>query len=91
LDRWEKCFAGSGSVVSSSGAECSWTNLPDGSVYVGTWKNGLKSGKGILKLPNGDVYDGNFEEDLYDGFGCLSFAFGMNYFLPIYIQNLHFF
>lgn len=32
--------------------------FPDGRLYNGEWKNGLKSGKGVFQWPDGRKYDG---------------------------------
>ena len=41
----------------------------DGRIYTGQWKNGLKHGKGIMKLPNEDEYEGNWDNDEISGIG----------------------
>ena len=35
---------------------------PDGSKYVGEWKNGEYHGQGTLTLLNGDKYEGKFKD-----------------------------
>jgi len=35
--------------------------LNNGEKYIGEWKDGEKSGKGIYYFENGDIYDGNLE------------------------------
>jgi hypothetical protein len=48
----------------------------DGQVYIGAWKNGKKTGKGILKtrsIANSPeiIYEGNFANDVLDGHATL--------------------
>lgn len=38
---------------------------PDGSKYIGQFKNGLSEGQGTLLLPNGDKYVGKFKQDRF--------------------------
>lgn len=45
---------------------------PDGVVYEGYFKKGLRDGHGKLKLTDGSIYEGQFLKDKYDGFGILS-------------------
>ena len=46
--------------------------FPNGDVYTGDMKNGLKNGVGIFKKANnGDTYYGYFENDRYNGIGVL--------------------
>lgn len=37
--------------------------FPDGSKFIGNWKNGLAHGKGTMYHANGDVYTGDFVDD----------------------------
>ena len=36
--------------------------LPDGTMYVGKWKNGLKHGQGTYTYSNGGKYFGKFKD-----------------------------
>ena len=51
----------------------------DGRVYVGTVKNDLPNGHGVLSLINGDRYNGNFVGGLYDGSGIYTWSSGKEY------------
>ena len=42
---------------------------PDGSKYVGQWKEGMKSGRGVYDYANGDRYEGGWLEDAKHGDG----------------------
>lgn len=42
---------------------------PDGSTYVGEWKDGKREGRGTYTYPNGDYYEGEWKENKFDGFG----------------------
>lgn len=33
-------------------------------VYEGSFKQGLKNGRGVLKYPHGAVYEGEWQEDM---------------------------
>ena len=43
--------------------------LEDGSVYEGQWVNGMRDGKGILKVIDGSEYDGHWHANKRNGFG----------------------
>jgi TPR repeat protein len=51
-------------------------NLPDGSRYEGTVKNGKINGTGKWIYPNGDVYEGQVKNDSIEGFGVKTMANG---------------
>jgi len=44
-------------------------SLPDGSIYYGSLKDKLFSGKAIQIWPNGDKYEGEYENGLFHGYG----------------------
>lgn len=52
---------------------------PDGKIYEGFWKNGLRSGHGRLVYTNGSVYTGDWANDLTNGYGVFSNAVGYRY------------
>ncbi len=53
--------------------------LPDGSVYSGSFKDGLFDGKGVLLWGNGSKYEGEFKSGLRHGEGVLTLATGNVY------------
>jgi hypothetical protein len=48
----------------------------DGATYVGAWKEGLKSGRGVYTWPNGDTWEGEWEDDLSLRVGLFRYAAG---------------
>ena len=48
--------------------------MPDGYMYEGEFKKGMKHGKGVLITPGGDKYIGNFKKDKFDGYGKFIYA-----------------
>ena len=50
--------------------------LPDGSKYVGNWKNGKKHGQGTLTYPDGSMYVGELKEDKKNGKGTYTWGKG---------------
>ena len=50
--------------------------FPDGNIYEGNHKGGLKHGKGTAKFSSGAVYVGQFENDKAHGCGTFTFANG---------------
>jgi hypothetical protein len=42
---------------------------PDGSIYEGQWKSGMRFGRGKYTYANGDWYDGNWKDNKKDGHG----------------------
>lgn len=52
---------------------------PDGSKYVGYWKNDRTNGQGRLIHRDGDVYVGEWKDDLAHGLGEYTDAAGMKY------------
>jgi hypothetical protein len=51
---------------------------PDGSVYKGKWKDGLRHGEGSLTDPDGDTYTGGWQDDKRHGKGSLTGAKGQS-------------
>ncbi len=47
---------------------------PDGVIYEGMLKNGLKHGRGVHTLADGSVYEGSFKKGLKDGKGVMTYA-----------------
>lgn len=50
--------------------------LPDGSIYLGEFKEGLFEGKGTLKWRNGEEYSGDFKAGLQHGRGVRTHVTG---------------
>lgn len=48
-------------------------------VYQGSFKNGLKEGKGLYKYPNGDVYEGEWLNNEKSGYGIYKYSEGFFY------------
>jgi len=48
-------------------------------VYVGTWRNGLREGKGTFTWTNGDVYKGQWLKDKRHGAGEYAWTDGSKY------------
>lgn len=42
-----------------------------GQIYVGEWRDGVRSGFGTYTAPDGSVFEGFYEEDLKHGAGAL--------------------
>ena len=51
----------------------------NGHQYLGSFKNGLRHGRGMYKMPNGNLYSGSFENDVFQGLGHFIFASGSWY------------
>jgi len=51
----------------------------DGSMYVGTWRDGKAEGKGRLIHADGDAYEGEWKNDEADGRGIYYHADGARY------------
>ena len=45
--------------------------LDTGSIYVGTWKNGQREGKGSQYWNDGSIYEGYWMNDMANGSGRL--------------------
>jgi hypothetical protein len=43
--------------------------FPNGSVYLGQWKNQQRWGRGKCSYPNGSIYEGEWAEDMRNGKG----------------------
>ena len=44
--------------------------------YVGTYRNGVKEGHGVMTWPNGNVYTGQWRDNKYEGKGTFTFGEG---------------
>ena len=55
-----------------------WYALSD-CVYVGSWREGLRHGKGTLTWGNGDCYDGSWENDAMTGWGTFTDSDGSTF------------
>ena len=53
--------------------------MPDGSKYIGYWKNDKASGKGKLINPDGDIYEGDWLDDRPNGYGSYTQVDGTKY------------
>jgi hypothetical protein len=54
-------------------------SLPDGSKYVGEYKNGKCNGQGTITYPDGSKYVGEFKDNVFDGEGTLTYSDGTSY------------
>ncbi len=52
---------------------CVWA---DGTEYKGTWKGGVRYGRGIYTRPDGYVYDGDWRDDMQHGQGSCRYDDG---------------
>ena len=43
--------------------------FPDGSWYMGEWKDGMMHGRGLFMYANGSWYEGDFDSDMFHGHG----------------------
>ena len=50
-----------------------------GAIYVGSWKEGKRSGLGETTSVNGEKYNGNYANDHRSGYGAYSFPSGEIY------------
>lgn len=48
-------------------------SFKDGSVYDGSFREGLRHGKGKQTFPNGDEYTGEFKNDMLIGHGTRTY------------------
>lgn len=48
----------------------------EGEIYDGEYKDGMKHGRGKLRMANGDVYEGEFKEDQMHGRGMIKYQNG---------------
>lgn len=48
-------------------------HFEDGSIYKGSFKNGVQHGHGIYNWESGRKYEGEWENGLYHGFGVMSY------------------
>jgi hypothetical protein len=58
---------------------------PDGSKYIGEFKNGMKNGKGKLKYADGTYYEGSFQDNHFDGYGYS--AMKISYFECVFLDR----
>lgn len=72
-------YYGHWSAVSSEREGFGLQIWPDGSKYVGYWKNGKANGLGRLIHSDGDVYTGNWKDDAANGLGEYISVDGMRY------------
>ena len=49
---------------------------PNGTCYIGKWKDGKSHGRGIQYYPNGDRYSGKFNNFIKHGLGTYHYADG---------------
>ncbi len=49
---------------------------PNGDVYEGDWKDGLRDGSGVLRLADGGCYEGEFSDDEMSGEGTYTYPNG---------------
>ena len=68
-------------VFSGEKAEdiCKMVELPDGSCYIGEWKDGKRHGKGTQKFVDGSSFDGSFVSNEFHGFGEYLYSDGTKY------------
>jgi hypothetical protein len=59
-------------ISNYNGSQIYRVNIPDGSVYTGTFKSCLKDGFGRIDFPNGTSYEGAFKNDKMYGKGVLT-------------------
>ncbi len=52
---------------------CQWA---DGTAYKGTWKGGVRDGRGTFTRPDGYVYEGEWRADAQQGHGTCRFDDG---------------
>ena len=64
-----------GDCVNGQGTE----TYPDGSTYVGEFKDGKKYGQGTMTFPDGSKYVGEFKDGLPNGQGTLTSPDGSKY------------
>ena len=48
----------------------------NGNKYIGEWKDGKKSGEGVMIYENGDLYDGEWQHGKKNGQGTLTLKNG---------------
>ena len=51
----------------------------DGTIFRGTFKDGLLKGRGMVQWANGDIYEGDFQEGVRTGRGIIKWADGTIY------------
>ena len=54
-------------------------HYPDGSKYIGAFRNNLKDGAGTFTFADGSSYTGEWKDDLKHGRGTFTWADGMKF------------
>lgn len=49
---------------------------PDGSEYVGQWKNDKRNGQGTMRFPDGGSLAGQWKEGRFSGTGTMNYSYG---------------
>ena len=65
-----------GTISSTTKGKGKTYKYSNGSKYVGSMKNGKRSGKGTMYFKNGDVYSGRWKNDYFKGSGKYKFKDG---------------
>ncbi len=52
---------------------------PNGDIFVGNFRKGLKHGNGYIKFPDGREYHGDFKNDKIEGYGTVVYPNGDKY------------
>lgn len=68
-----------GDVVNGKRNGVGKRSFPDGSVYLGCWRDDLKEGLGSLRWSDQTSYSGEWRADKYHGFGVKSWSDGDRY------------
>jgi len=68
-----------GDVVNGKRNGVGKRSFPDGSVYLGCWRDDLKEGLGSLRWSDQTSYSGEWKADKYHGFGVKSWSDGDRY------------
>jgi hypothetical protein len=74
-----RCPACDGCVPEDSVTGFGTYTYPNGEVYVGNFKNGMKHGNGCLQFLDKRVYYGDFKNDKINGYGTLIYPNGDKY------------
>ena len=61
----------------------------DGTIFRGTFKDGLLKGEGMVQWANGDIYEGDFQEGVRTGRGIIKWANGVIYEGDFLSDQLH--
>ena len=60
-------------------------NTPDGTKFIGEWKEGNPNGQGNLTYPDGRKYVGEWKNGSHDGKGTFTYPDGAKYLSLIHI------